>query len=85
MPTYEAETVRFQDVAPEAEDGARSWYARAQNFVVCYSTLAAGGSLHVEGSENEYMAGLVEGSFEFEAGAVRASATSDAGGDRAAG
>ncbi len=78
MPTYAAETVRFQGVAPEVGDGARSWYARAQSFVVCYSTLEAGGSLAVSGGENECMAGLVEGSFEFEAGAGRASAASDA-------
>ena len=30
MPTYEAETVRFQSVSPEEVNGARSWYARAQ-------------------------------------------------------
>ena len=78
MPTYEAETVRFQGAEPEVSDGASSWYARAQNFVVCYSTVAPGGSLSMRGSENEYMAGLAAGSFEFEAGAERASASSDA-------
>jgi len=78
MPTYEAETVRFQDLEPEVADGARSWYARAQNFVVCYSTLEAGASLRVDRSENEYVAGVVEGSFDFEAGADKGSASADA-------
>jgi hypothetical protein len=77
MPTYEAETVRFAASQPEQADGASSWYARAQNFVVCYSTVQAGGSLSAT-SENEYMAGLVDGAFEFEAGPEKASAASDA-------
>jgi hypothetical protein len=78
MPTYEAETVRFQDLQPEVTGGARSWYARAQNFVVCYSTLEAGASVSVEPCENEYVAGVVEGAFDFEAGRETGSVGADA-------
>jgi hypothetical protein len=78
MPTYEVETVRFAELSPEESGGAQSWYARGQNFVVCYSRLTAGSSLSVSGIENEYMVGLVEGSFDFEAGPERGSASADA-------
>ena len=65
MPTARAENLYFYKQQPvEEPGGARSWYGRAQNLLVAYSTLDAGASLSVEGSENEYFIVLIEGAIE---------------------
>jgi hypothetical protein len=78
MLTYPVETVRFKESTAERSGGAATWHARAQNFVVSYSTLDAGGSVSVTGSNDEYVALLVEGAIEVEAGADRGTVRGDA-------
>jgi hypothetical protein len=78
MLTYPVETVRFDQASGEQSAGATTWYARAQNFVVSYSTLEAGGALDVAGAEDEYMALLVEGAIELTAPGESGRASGDA-------
>ncbi|HEY7271049.1 MAG TPA: hypothetical protein VH951_14585 [Dehalococcoidia bacterium] len=77
MPTYEYTSVRFADHEPVRGDGASTWWVRAQNFVLAYSTVAAGGSLTAEVDEFEYMLVLVEGSIAIDSQLGSGQATGD--------
>ena len=50
---------------------------RAQNFVLGYSTVAAGGSLSAVSPQHEYMTVLVEGTVDVESEAGNGAATGD--------
>jgi hypothetical protein len=78
MPTYEVETVRFTDSPSVRTEGARSWYARAQNFLVGYSTLESGAALQASRSEYEHVIGLVEGTISIESESGGREAAADA-------
>jgi hypothetical protein len=78
LPTHEYISVRFSDHQPVQGDGASTWWVRAQNFVLAYSTVAAGGSLSADSPEYEYMTVLVEGSVDVESEAGSGRATGDA-------
>jgi hypothetical protein len=78
LPTHEYTSVRFSDHQPVTGDGASTWWVRAQNFVLAYSTVAAGGSLTAVSTEYEYMTVLVEGSVDVDSEAGSGSATGDA-------
>src|SRR5687768_11930042 len=77
MPTHEYTSVRFADHQPVVADGASTWWVRAQNFVLAYSTLKAGGSVSGDSPDWEYMAVLVEGTVDIESSAGSGSATGD--------
>lgn len=50
------EYARFYDEPPqENEQGCQSWYARGQNFVLCYSTMTDGYTFVREGQSDEYV------------------------------
>jgi hypothetical protein len=78
VPTYEVETVRLADSPPVQTDRALSSYARAQNFLVGYSTLEAGSTLQASQSEYEHVIGLVEGTVRIESESGSGEATADA-------
>jgi hypothetical protein len=78
MPTYACETIRFSDHQPVMENGASTWYMRAQNFVVAYSKLPAGAGLYVAASAGECMAVLVEGTIAIQSEFGTGVATGDA-------
>src|SRR5438477_356857 len=78
MPTHETESLRFTDHAPVQGDGASTWYVRAQNFVIAYSTLPPGASLSVASSDDEYFMVLVEGAVEVESDSGSGQASGDA-------
>jgi hypothetical protein len=78
LPTYEAETVRFSEHAPDVTPGGQTWYARAQNFLIAYSRLEKSASLEAETDGYEHMIGLVEGSIAIETEAGSGEAIADA-------
>src|SRR4051794_16870936 len=78
MPTHEYTSVRFRDHQPVQDDGVWTWWVRAQNFVLAYSTVAAGGSLSTVSPDAECMTVLVEGSIGIESEAGSGQATGDA-------
>ena len=78
MPTHEYTSVRFGDHQPVQGEGASTWWVRAQNFVLGYSTVAAGGSLSAVSPDSEYMSVLVEGAVEIESEAGSGKANGDA-------
>ncbi len=50
-----AEYVKFHDLPPGESDGtARSWYARGQNFVICYTEATPGTVLSRANQADEY-------------------------------
>jgi hypothetical protein len=78
VPTYEVESVRFADSPAAEAEGYRSWYARAQNFLVCYSTLRQGARFGAIQPEYEHVIGLVEGTVRIESESGSREATADA-------
>jgi hypothetical protein len=78
VPTYEVETVRFADSPPVEAEGCQSWHARAQNFLVGYSTLKQGASLRAIEPDYEHVLGLVEGTIRIESESGSREATADA-------
>jgi hypothetical protein len=77
LPTHEYTSVRFADHQPQQADGASTWWVRAQNFVLAYSKIAAGGSLTATSPDFEYMTVLVEGSVDVDSEAGAGQATGD--------
>ncbi len=52
----EATYARFYDMPPQEEgDGIKTWYARGQNFVVCYSEVEEGAVFERKGQVDEYV------------------------------
>jgi hypothetical protein len=78
MPTFEVETLRFADSPPVETKGALSWYARAQNFLVGYSTLERGADLRAPQSEYEHIIGLVQGTIRVDSESGSGEAGADA-------
>jgi quercetin dioxygenase-like cupin family protein len=78
VPTYEVETVRFADSPPVETEGCQSWYARAQNFLLGYSTLRQGAVLGPTRSDYEHVIGFVEGTIRIESESGSHEATADA-------
>jgi mannose-6-phosphate isomerase-like protein (cupin superfamily) len=52
----EEQLATFYDTPPQIDDASgKSWFVRGNNFVVCYSDVAAGGSLTRSGQPDEYV------------------------------
>src|SRR5438067_5863453 len=50
------EYVRFYDTQPqETTDGARTWYARGQNFVLAYTQVESGAEFARKNQPDEYV------------------------------
>ena len=70
----ESTYAKFYDTQPdESGPGWKTWYARGQNFVVCYSEVEPGAVLERKGQEDEYVLLLYD---------PQTSATVEAGGER---
>jgi hypothetical protein len=78
LATYEAESVRFGEHAPDATQHGETWYARAQNFLIAYSRLKKSAVLETEVEGYEHMIGLVEGSIAIDTNAGSGAAVADA-------